>query len=269
MINFESFKVGFYRQVPQVAMAAEYLVNLYNQILPQVQGGGKLEIEAFFGKNIDGKFNNNLTPNIAQVIEDMLGKCTVWKQQQDWHIYYDYYTGNQQRIRVGDPQDVTSINKIKLAYVDLSYGEPNPLWELTNYLTRVTLKLEQPTAAAAAAAADHELVHFNQVKLSMRKSYEIASGNCSGVSWRYELIKYWVAPTMQELESIVKLEPPVLSMECEIINSTDTPLSENNKYILFAALLMKMEDFLVVPIYQMNQTQPAVSLPSFIVQPQK
>jgi len=264
MENFEMFKVAFYRQVPQVAAAADNLVQLYNQVTQQ-NLDGELEIEAFFGKYVDGRFSNNISPAIIDVVGNLLDQCAVWRDQKDWHLIYDYYTEDGHRIRMVNPENVSVIKKVRLGHVDLSYGKPNPSWELTNHLTRVTLKLEQPVEMK------HSLIPFVSAKLSMRKTYELVSGNCPGVIWRYELCKYWVAPTMQELEHQVQTEPPSLCLECEVLNSMET-LSEKKKYILFAALLLKMEDFLAVPVARMvanRETQPPVALPSFLVQAQE
>uniref|UniRef100_A0A6C0BPP6 Uncharacterized protein n=1 Tax=viral metagenome TaxID=1070528 RepID=A0A6C0BPP6_9ZZZZ len=269
MDNFENFKIALYRQVPQVAAAAEHLVQLFNRVSRQTQElKGNLEIESFFGRSKDGKFSNHVEEDVIQVVQKMLLECSTWTCTEDWHIMYDYYLDDHQtRVRVSykdEKQQVNMIRKHRLGHVDLSYGQMRKSeWKLTDYLTRVTLKFEEPLTSP-----QNTLLHFKSVKMSMRKSFIVPSHNCSAVRWRFELVQFWVSDSMESLEHSIQTEAPQYSMECELLDLPDA-LSETDKYIMFASLLMKMEDFYTFPLCRLiaiNEGQQQSQLPTFLVQ---
>ena len=258
MEKHDNFRVHLHRAYPQVAKAAEILVAEFNCVQKNVADRkltGSLEVEAFFGKLFFSdrqvpRFDNNLTFGVVKQIHGMLTSFTTWDCTSDWHIMYDYYPTHGERIRVSyqnNEQKVTSIRKHRMCKTDFRYASSSKAdakvdWELRNYLTRVNMKFEEEVPHDLAA-----MLKFQSVKISVRKTFAIASSNVPSISWMFEIIQFWTGPDLKSVETAMQTTPPAWTVECEILNILQTPLSEKEKLLVFAGLLIKMQDFIEFP----------------------
>lgn len=257
----DNFRVALYRRYPQLCAAAEHLVALYNEIPDK----SDLEIEGFYG-HLDGtRFRNDLSLEIFHTIAGMLDQCNAWLVIKDWYQVHDYYLDGQERLRVTYEDDYKKCERVRkqsLSKCDLVYGQPVDQWQLSEYLTRITFKREVQLPETL------ELRSFKSFKLSMRKVY-IKRSTIGQLIWRFELIKYWIGASLEEVERQVKAgQEPKYTFECEVDN-LPTDMTDEQLYTLFASLLLKMEDFLSFPISKemvLEQTlAPYLESPTFLV----
>lgn len=262
----DHFHVQLCRQYPHLYKVVSCLVEEYNNTLQRISEiksslEGELEIEAIFGRlcytSSGGRhFENALPVDIINKILTILSSFSEWDSISDWFIVYDYYTSDRERIRVSyknKTQKITRIKKHSLSHKDFAYQHPQKTpddpkcpssWKLRDYLIRVNMKFE------ATQPSSEERIEFTSVKLSVRKYFVLRSSSLPLVSFKFELIQYWIGDTVKEAEQKMKLHPPECTFECEIINlpSEDT-LTNAQKSLLFTSLLLKMQDFLDIPTY--------------------
>jgi hypothetical protein len=262
MANVNNFYIQLFRQYPQIASSVPCLVNEYEQSLLAIQKlksdskTGELEVEAMFGKLLftpsgSKHFQNKLPVEIMNKLMAILFSYTNWNIISDWYVVSDYYTQKKERIRVSyenKQQKVTRVLKHSLSHTDMIYENVNPeqtskaIWPLRNHIVRVNMKFEE------CLANTEEIVGFDSVKLSLRKYFLLASTSVPAVSYRFELIQFWMGNTVEEAEQKMKSQPPQCAFECEIINlPNDDSLSDTQKSMVFASLLLKMQDFLDIP----------------------
>jgi hypothetical protein len=257
------FHVQLYRQYPHLYKVVACLVEEYNNCLRGIsdikKDQGELEVEAMFGRlcyttSTGRHFENSLPLDVINKIFTILCSFGEWDSISDWFIVYDYFTSQQERIRVSyenKVQKITRVTKCSLSHRDCAYQHPqkasdrNPDdWQLRDYLVRVNMKYE------SCHKSDEERVEFASVKLSVRKYFVLRSNSLAGVSFKFELIQFWTGKTIQEAEQKMKLEEPQCTFECEIINlPREQTLTNPQKFLLFTSLLLKMQDFLDIPTY--------------------
>jgi hypothetical protein len=237
---------------PQIAKAVDSLVTDYNIVLENLQNlpPGELEIEAFFGKIHYTKgrprFENHISTTIMKEIMCMLDGFSAWSQVEDWFMVYDYYIDDGKRIRVhhdDKKRRVNTVRKRNLNRKDFSYRDATG-WDLRDYLTRVNMNLEEDIKQDSV-----DIQQFTSMKISIRKSFTKTSANLPRVKFRFEAIQFWTGTTLKEAEDAMINKQPQLSMECEIINvPRDNTMAEKDKFIMFASLLIKMQDFMDYPV---------------------
>jgi hypothetical protein len=249
------FNVQLYRQYPHVYNVVVCLVQEYNNALKTIEAmnkKGELEVEALFGRLCYGEsqyFDNTLPVPVMNKLLTMLSSFGSWDSISDWYIVYDYYTPSSERIRISyenKVQKITSIKKESLSFKDCSYSQDKHphVWELREYLIRVNMKYEVKSIEVA------EMTEFNSIKISMRKYFVLRSSNLPAISFRFELIQFWIGETTTEAEQKMKNEEPKCTFECEIINLPQTnTLTDSEKSLLFTSLLLKMQDFIDIPFY--------------------
>jgi hypothetical protein len=270
MDNYKNFRYHFYRTYPQVAAAAESLVTFYNNALSKIPptANGALEIESLFGRRhyyankTHPRFDNSLTMQIMKQLSSMLESFSEWDSITDWFIVYDYYASKTDRVRVkyvNNVQSVSCIRKHRLSQTDFAYGKDSK-WALRDYLTRVNMKFEEEVPMVG-------LVNFKTVKISIRKLFTIASANVNRVSWTFEIVQYWTGNSLADAENAMKTTEPTWSLECEIVNiPSNNTLTEKDKFVMFASLLLKMQDFLDFPVFYDNISQNTdQALPVFTI----
>ena len=271
---YDSFRVHFHRTYPQVAKAAECLVQDFNNILlqnPEIDTQS-FEIEALFGRlhyahHSTPRFDNGLTREVITEILSMLDSYSNWQSVTDWFLVYDYYQDHNSRVRVSyerGQQTVSATRKKLLSRRDFCYGTDSAeQWPLRRYLTRINIKLEEDVAPSQVPA----LSEFATVKISVRKVFVIPSSNVPGLQWRFEVIQFWTGDSVRAVEEVMQRFPPRWTVECEIVNMPPgNTLAEKEKFNIFAGLLLKMQDFLEFPpCYKMafSSVSDVTSLPIF------
>lgn len=259
MEQHRNFKIQLFRAYPQIAQAVEVLVKDYNRTLEEIvdmkiSHKGKLEVEAFFGRihvshTKAPSFNNNLNVNIMKQCTSLLSSFSEWNQVVDWYLVYDYYLNHNDRVRVSYPngiQDISVTRKHRCGKRDFSYVADNNTssWQLRDYLTRVQFKFEENIQDQLP-----DLLEFQSVRLSVRKSFSVTSQCIDRILWRFEIQQFWIGKTIADAEHQMLNQPPQWSIECEIVNLPhENILPEEHKYLLFASLLLKMQDFLDFPV---------------------
>lgn len=249
MQAYENFRTQLHRSYPQVAKCAEELVLEYNRAVeesPEVPGS--LEVEATFGRTDGRRFHNGIPPDAAQKLESMLDSSSDWLEKTEWYLVYDYHVDSDTRLRVSyrNPKHrvITLTRKHRLSQRTMQYGTGRCRgWKLRNYLTRVNMKFEE-----AIKQPSDRLSRYERIRLSVRKSYVIRSKNIPHIRWAYDLIKCWTAPTQKEAHEMMKTEPPSYSVECELCRDEPSALPEKEKLLAFTSLLLKMQDFLELPL---------------------
>jgi len=271
MSDDENFRFHFHRAHPQITGAAETLVTCFNNALQKIPptARGNLEIESLFGRRhyytntTHPRFDNSLTLPIMRQLTSMLESFSEWDAITDWFIVYDYYASKTDRVRVkyvDSTQTVTCIRKHRLSQTDFAYGTDSK-WSLRDYLTRVNMKFEEELPLDG-------LVEFKSVKISLRKMFTVASTNVNNVSWTFEVIQYWTGNSLAEAEKAMRTTAPTWSLECEIVNiPPNNTLTEKEKFVMFASLLLKMQDFLDFPVlYAETSPNPdQTTLPIFTI----
>jgi len=270
----DHFHVQLYRQYPHVYPVVTCLVREYNNALKTIEaldGSGELEVEAIFGRLCYGEsqyFDNTLPVMVINKILTILTSFGSWDSISDWYIVYDYYTTDQDRIRVSyenKMQKITRLTNKSLSFKHCAYSQEkksnSPSWKLRDYLVRVNMKYEVKSADV------EEIVEFKSVKISIRKYFILQSSSIPAISFRFELIQFWTGETLTTAEKNMKTEEPKCTFECEIINlpQKDT-LTEAQKALVFTSLLLKMQDFLDIPIYTnllQSNDDTAPNIPTF------
>lgn len=259
MSHQDNFRIQLHRRYPQLATATEQLVSDYSDVLRRLEElpAGELEIEAFFGKR---HYTSDSHPHFANAISSaamsqlggMLEGFKGWQEVEDWNLVYDYYVTREERVRVkytADTRTVTTTRKHRLASRDFAYSsgglpkekEPSA-WELRDHLTRVNMKLEEPRPNA-------DIQRFESVKISVRKSFVVPSSNLGKIMFRFDLIQYWTGATVQAAERSMTTTEPTFTLETEITNAPrENVLSEKDQFLLFAGLLIKVQDFMDFPV---------------------
>ena len=244
----ENFRIQLYRNYPQVARAVEILVADYNAVISSAKIG-TLEIESFFGKMHFNKgsqtFDNNLSVHAMSSVLGMLESYIAWDKVDGSCLVYDYYIDKTDRVRVTQMENgersVHNTRKVPLNHKDFLYTTSDG-WELSDYILRVNMKLEIEDTAPA------DIKRFESVKISTRKAFTIQSSNVPTISYKFDVIHYWTGKTLKEAEDSMMNAEPRRTIECEIVNiPTDNSLSDKDKFLMFASMLMKMQDFLEYP----------------------
>jgi hypothetical protein len=251
-MNAADIHTRLFRQYPRIANAVEQLVLIYKHILTKDNPKGVLEIEAILGKihiseNTGTHFSNSIEEEEASSqILGMLESYDRWDEVQDWFLVHDYYITRSDRIRTtfqDGVQNTTFVRKHLLGRQDFSYQKDGgKYWWLHDYITRVNMKLEEPLEKK------DNMMTFESVKISLRKSFIIASGSSQKIKFRFDIIKYWVGDTLGQTEAKTIADPPITTIECEIVNvPSEDLMSEDEKVTMFAGLMLKMQDFFEFP----------------------
>ena len=262
----EHFQIQLCRLYPHLYTAMRQIVQQYDstlQSVEQTKDHGALTIEASFGRLAYGEernFDRTIPVCLMNTIFTLLSSFDAWDSISDWFLVYEYYTSDQTSVRISYENKVQTIQqttKRTLSVSDCSYSTSNLTWKLREYLTRVTLSIEQ------VAETMQEVSEFSSVDISMRKYFVIQSFNLPSVSFQFELVQSWVGETVAIAEERLKTSEPRCTFSCKVMNvSVATPLTAIEKSILFTSLLLKMQDFLDIPmltkVLQQNDRLPVV-----------
>lgn len=269
-----------------------------------------LEIEARFGKKKERKLGNgdddddddddnkqnqshfvnySISYRTLKEIETMLDTHEDWSGSSGWHLVYDYRVGQRERFRqTYDPEKdglhVEYTRKIPFRTRDFGYQlvtgdtrregvikprkettDPN-LWELggPNSVVRVSTNLE------VGLTRNKKILEYTHVRASMRRHFTIPCSHVPEVSFRFDLIKFWVGNTLPDVEEqmVDKKIPPTCLLECEILRLPQSDiLTEKQKYLIFASLLLKMQDFISVPQLRRYVNRKNLKVPVGTFQP--
>ena len=248
MDKMTDFKYELFRAYPQIAPAAVTLAGQYDLNLKAIAEETRLqrstlEIEAVLA---------DLTREGFEEVCKLFASCDRWIGSSSWYMVRDFYDthSNRTRITVRDgKRTVERIRKRRLSSVDVEYSHRGETVKSIPCRFRVNSKLEEPTTGGAEekGTAQHaNIMHYNTVRLSIRKEYRCASRNVNGIGWMYHLIQTWVAGSVEEAERSMKnRSPDSYAVECEITDlpSEDT-LTTQEKLTVFTSMLLKVQDLI-------------------------
>lgn len=270
----DNFKINLLRQYPQMFFVTKRLVDDFNTATHDKTFNGHMEIEALFGRyfhNIQDestrpRFSNDIGLSALEKIFSTLGSFTDWEYVSNWYMVYDYSVGHLERVRVSyettEPK-IQRIHKRPVMSRDVAPHSPfDPMFESSNgnLTTRVNVKIEEPIVDVP------DLTTFTSVRVSVRKYFVLQSTSVPQLSWRFELVQYWLGDTVAEAEhAMTQRQDTNYAFECEVLNlQSHQVLSEQEKYLMFMSLLLKMQDFLHFPVYEdmVKHCRPVGSLKS-------
>jgi hypothetical protein len=224
------------------------LVHEYNNVIA-TQQIGTIEIEAVFGRLCFGdthRFDDTLPICVMNKLLTLLLSFQYWDSVSDWYLVYDYYSTNQSNVTVSyenKVQSVTQITQQTVSSKDCSYCQDSSSpWKLRENLIRVNLNLKQDCKHI------DELTEIQSVKISAKKYFVVRSSSLPSVSFRFELTQYWSGTQLSQAEGSMKQDVPQCTFGCGIIN-LPSQLTDSQQFLLFTSLLLKMQDFLDIPIY--------------------
>lgn len=248
----EHFQVQLCRLYPHIYNVMRRLVQEYDNAfnnITQTKETGIFCISAVFGRLCHGDkahFDSNLAISEINTIFTQLNSFDSWDSISDWFLQYEYRVGSNTNVRVSyenKRQVIRTITERKLSAIDCSYRQANAAQKVSDSLTRICMTWEQEAAAMS------ELASFGSVQVSMRKYFVIRSSNMQSVSFRFELIQYWEGETTEEAEKNMRTNIPLCSFRCEAVTNASVVLSTAEKSVLFVSLLLKMQDFIDIPVY--------------------
>lgn len=245
------FQVQLCRLYPHIYNVMRRLVQEFDNArknIEPVKETGTFATTAVFGRLCHGaqsQFDSNIAIPEMNTIFTLLSSFDAWDSVSDWFLTYDYHITKDTNVRVSyenKRQAIQATTRQKLAAVDCSYRQANPTLKLGDCLTRICMSFDQEATTIEEVAA------FQSVTISMRKYFLIRSSNLQSVSFRFELVQYWEGSTPEEVERKLKTISPLCFFQCEVLH-TPTLLTESEKSLLFVSLLLKMQDFIDVPMY--------------------
>ena len=262
------FQVQLCRLYPHIYNVMRRLVQEFDNAhknVELVKETGTFGTTAVFGRLCHGaqpQFDSNIAIPEMNTIFTLLSSFDAWDSVSDWFLTYDYHIADDTNVRVSyenKRQAIQATTKKKLAVVDCSYRQANPIPKVGDYLTRICMSFEQEATIIEEVAA------FESVTISMRKYFLIRSSNMQSVSFRFELVQYWKGSSPEEAEHKLKTISPMCFFQCDVLN-IPTLLTQSEKSLLFVSLLLKMQDFIDVPVYtRLLQSNDKVSttIPTF------
>jgi hypothetical protein len=239
LVNLRKFHSCFQRTYPSIYDASKLLAEHYAGVVQAAPGRGNLEIEAILGRRDPcGSFSNAVPHATVLTLIELLDSFEGWEEKTDWYLIYDYYVSKQERVRVTHHPDQRThehIVKTSLVSDDFGYKKEGPLG---GFGVRVNMKLEQEVHDSGKSA--HE---FKSVKISMRRAFVVNSASLPKIKFRLELGESWFGETVAQAEDNRNAGNGTGTVECEIINAPLTDiLAEQDKHLLFASLLLKIQD---------------------------
>lgn len=239
LANLKKFHSCLRRTYPSIYDACKLLTEHYAGVIQAPPGNGNLEIEAIIGrKSASGSFVNAVPHETVLALIELLDSFEGWSEKTEWYLIYDYYVSKQERVRVthhSDQRTHEHIVKTSLASDDFAYKKHGPLG---GFGVRVNMKLEQEVHDSGKTA--HE---FQSVKISMRRAFVVNSASLPKIKFRIELGESWFGQTVAQAEENRSAGLGTGTVECEIINAPRTDiLAEQDKHLLFASLLLKIQD---------------------------
>lgn len=197
------------------------------------------ELEARFGKIVDGKFIPGVTRQFMDYVLDMMQKSPYVTGNDEWteelDVYYKDEKNNQLRTRVNYDSELFTIstitvNKTSLNYpIDLLYTPKDT--KTTSFDMRISLKNEEIVTTPPCS------VNSDLVRIKQRRRFI-----CENLNWAFDFSMSWSGRTRSEAEERQMNEEPKYEIECELINN-QYAVTKTHKHIA-ASLLLKMIDLL-------------------------
>lgn len=256
----QKFKSKLRQYYPQLTNVVQSLVLDYNNALLSTKQGHKFETKAMFGRiiyNHDGE--GVLNPHIPVLaigrLLTTMSSFSGWDSVSEWYLSYDYKALDGVQILVSyenDKQQIQCRRHHSPAMRDIGYEDKHPsLWHLRNYTTRVIIQSYED-----CVYPECHPVEFERVSASMRKNFVVQSSCLQMLSWRMEIIQTWTAATIADVEESMLVDDPVCAFTCEILNLPQADiLTDIQKSLVFASLLLKMQDFLDIPNHEVGIEQ--------------
>ena len=91
--------------------------------------------------------------------------------------------------------------------------------------------------------------------------------NNANIIWKYHVEKFWTGNTIEQLEYNMQHKNPSFHVSCTI-EAFPKVVSQRQKYLLIAGLLLKLEDLMYLPVCEQiaihGSTQAPPVLPSYV-----
>lgn len=196
------------------------------------------ELEARFGKIIDGRFKPGVDRNTMDTIIEAMQKSAFVKGEDEWKEETDFYfehNRKQLRTRVSYDSNTMTITpettekKIMCAPVDCFHKVEN---KSGNMDVRISLKTEHVHTEVSSA------VNSTLVRIKQRRRFVTDNG-----MWAFDFSMTWSGTTKSEAEYSQMNNDAVYEIECELLGNDAYLNDKTNEYVA-TSLLLKMKDLL-------------------------
>lgn len=224
-----------HRRYPQFIPA---LNEIHSKYKPNI---GK--ITATFGSVLHSKnntlFSNCLNEGTYDQMQKLLVSCQEWTSQSDWFMSVDYLQTNQ--CWTVDYID----SEIKARHMLRETEQPTFL--RYNHGNGYHDCLAKISFLETTSQLDANATTFEQVIISLRKNFIMASSCLKDVSFEYEVCQSWRGKTFQEAENNLMTQSPNLSLCCSAIITRH--LIDDEIRTVTLSLLLKLQDLVDIPFY--------------------
>ena len=245
MQAFNKFKTEFCRHLPQLCNATNTIIEQYNRLCrgefdvnPTISLGQMKQHTHGFS------FKSGMEATDFYKIIDRLCICDRWiNMSSKWHICYKYCLPGGETCMVIFLDDTiqtihTQDNGTIPIYLKYNCKCPNSItsYNLCLNLSKTSVIPNPPLIRS-----------YDRVEIHVSKEYHIPSTNNKNIIWKYKATKIWKGSTLKEAETNLQNDIPIYDITCGIVSCPEL-LSEKQKYLLIAGLLLKMEDLIYYPI---------------------
>ena len=196
------------------------------------------ELEARFGKMINGRFKPGVDRNTMDTIIEAMQKSAFVKGEDEWKEETDFYfeqNNKQLRTRVSYDSNTMTITpettekKIMCAPIDCFHKIENKSGDMD---VRISLKTEDVITDISSA------VNSSLVRIKQRRRF-VTDNNM----WAFDFSMTWSGTTKSEAEFSQMNYDAVYEIECELLKNELYLIDKTDEHVA-ASLLLKMKDLL-------------------------
>lgn len=210
------------------------LCTLVDDFRPHHRKHGELEVRLGTVDAVTGNFTTGVGISTFEQLErdmsDVLSCDRVWREIVDY--YYLNAEGGTIRTRVTFDNERMAMESHHIEKKTLSQAIVVRSDDPTD-AARIVCSVETPVHSPPTSA----LINYTRVKQQKRFT-DCRDGN---VVWNFELSKTWSAPTRDAVEYQQHHTEPTYEVECELVDTTGTYMSQKSTSDVAASLLMKMK----------------------------